>query len=47
MEKSAPISVIGTGGTINAATENGLERAATLLEQAGLLGFAREACNLH
>jgi len=32
IEKSAPISVIGTGGTINAATENGLERAAALLD---------------
>ena len=31
IEKSAPISVIGTGGTINAATENGLNRAADLL----------------
>jgi formamidase len=32
IEKSAPISVIGTGGTINAATENGLNRAAALLD---------------
>jgi formamidase len=31
IEKSAPISVIGTGGTLNAAAENGLSRAATLL----------------
>jgi formamidase len=31
IEESAPISIIGTGGTINAATENGLNRAATLL----------------
>ena len=31
IEKSAPISVIGTGGTLNAAAENGLDRAATLL----------------
>ena len=31
IENSAPISVIGTGGTINAAAENGLERAAALL----------------
>jgi formamidase len=31
IEKSAPISVIGTGGTINAAAENGLERAGALL----------------
>jgi formamidase len=31
IEKSAPISVIGTGGTLNAATENGLNRAAALL----------------
>jgi formamidase len=32
IEASAPISVIGTGGTINAATENGLNRAADLLK---------------
>jgi formamidase len=32
IEKSAPISVIGTGGTLNAATENGLNRAAALLD---------------
>jgi formamidase len=32
IEESAPISVIGTGGTINAATENGLNRAADLLK---------------
>jgi formamidase len=31
IEKNAPISVIGTGGTLNAATENGLNRAAALL----------------
>jgi formamidase len=32
IESTAPISVIGSGGTINAATENGLARAADLLE---------------
>lgn len=32
LEESAPISVIGTGPDLNAATDNGLERAATLLE---------------
>jgi formamidase len=32
IEKSAPISVIGTGETLNAATENGLNRAAALLD---------------
>lgn len=31
IEESAPISVIGTGPDLNAATENGLQRAATLL----------------
>jgi len=31
IEESAPISIVGTGGTINAATENGLSRAAALL----------------
>jgi formamidase len=31
IETSAPISVIGTGGTLNAAAENGLNRAAALL----------------
>jgi formamidase len=31
VEESAPISVIGTGPDLNAATDNGLERAATLL----------------
>ncbi|MFO7635224.1 MAG: acetamidase, partial [Caldilinea sp.] len=31
IEASAPISVIGTGPDLNAATDNGLERAATLL----------------
>jgi acetamidase/formamidase len=32
LEKSAPISVIGTGPDLNAATDNGLERAAELLD---------------
>ena len=32
LEESAPISVIGTGPDLNAATDNGLERAAELLE---------------
>jgi formamidase len=32
LEESAPISVVGTGPDLNAATENGLERAAWLLE---------------
>ncbi len=31
IEESLPISVIGTGPDLNAATDNGLERAATLL----------------
>ncbi len=31
-EETAPISVIGTGPTLNAATDNGLARAATLLD---------------
>ncbi len=31
LEEAAPISVIGTGATLNAATENGLARAANLL----------------
>jgi formamidase len=31
LEESAPISVIGSGPDLNAATDNGLERAATLL----------------
>jgi formamidase len=31
VERSAPISVIGTGPDLNSATDNGLERAATLL----------------
>ncbi|MCB0154331.1 MAG: acetamidase/formamidase family protein [Anaerolineae bacterium] len=31
LEESAPISVIGTGPDLNAATDNGLERAASLL----------------
>ncbi|MBV7336247.1 acetamidase/formamidase family protein [Chloroflexi bacterium TSY] len=31
LEESAPISVIGTGPDLNAATDNGLERAAELL----------------
>jgi formamidase len=32
IEESAPISVIGTGPNLNAATDNGLERAAHLLD---------------
>jgi acetamidase/formamidase len=32
IEDSAPISVIGTGPDLNAATDNGLERAAALLD---------------
>lgn len=32
LEESAPISVIGTGPDLNAATDNGLQRAATLLD---------------
>lgn len=32
LEESAPISVVGTGPDLNAATDNGLERAATLLD---------------
>ena len=32
LEESAPISVIGTGPDLNSATDNGLERAARLLE---------------
>jgi formamidase len=32
IEESLPISVIGTGPDLNAATENGLERAATLMD---------------
>ena len=32
VEESAPISVIGTGPDLNAATDNGLERAAALLD---------------
>ena len=32
VEQTAPISVVGTGRDLNVATENGLERAATLLE---------------
>lgn len=32
LEESAPISVIGTGPDLNAATDNGLERAAELLD---------------
>ena len=31
LEQSAPISVVGTGPDLNAATDNGLERAAELL----------------
>jgi acetamidase/formamidase len=32
IEESAPISVIGTGPDLNSATDNGLERAAALLD---------------
>jgi len=32
IEESVPISVIGTGPDLNAATDNGLERAARLLD---------------
>jgi acetamidase/formamidase len=32
LEESAPISVIGTGPDLNSATDNGLQRAADLLE---------------
>ncbi len=32
VEESAPISVIGTGADLNAATDNGLKRAAKLLD---------------
>jgi formamidase len=32
LEKSAPISIIGTGPNLNAATDNGLARAAKLLD---------------
>lgn len=32
LEESLPISVIGTGADLNAATDNGLQRAATLLD---------------
>ncbi len=32
LEETEPISVIGTGPDLNAATDNGLERAAELLE---------------
>lgn len=32
LEETAPVSVIGTGADLNAATDNGLQRAATLLE---------------
>lgn len=32
LEESAPISVVGTGPDLNAATDNGLERAAVLLD---------------
>jgi acetamidase/formamidase len=32
LEESAPISVIGTGPNLNAATDNGLGRAAKLLD---------------
>jgi acetamidase/formamidase len=32
LEESAPISVVGTGPDLNSATDNGLERAAWLLD---------------
>jgi formamidase len=32
IEESLPISVVGTGPDLNSATDNGLERAAALLE---------------
>ena len=32
LEESAPISFVGTGSTLNAATDNGMERAARLLD---------------
>jgi len=32
IEETAPISVIGTAADLNAATENGLQRAAALLK---------------
>ncbi len=32
VERSAPLSFIGTGANLNAATENGLQRAASLLQ---------------
>lgn len=32
IEETAPISVVGTGADLNAATDNGLERAAALLD---------------
>jgi formamidase len=32
IEETAPISVVGTGPDLNAATDNGLERAAWLLD---------------
>jgi len=32
VEESAPISVVGTGPDLNAATDNGLARAAALLD---------------
>ncbi|NOY41615.1 MAG: acetamidase/formamidase family protein [Planctomycetes bacterium] len=32
IEETAPISIVGTGRDLNVATENGLERAATLLK---------------
>lgn len=36
IEQTAPISVVGTGKDLNAATDNGLERAATLLDMSVL-----------
>lgn len=35
LEDSVPISIIGTGADLNAATANGLERAASLLQMEG------------
>ena len=32
VEESAPISIVGTGADLNKATENGLQRAAELLD---------------
>lgn len=36
IEQTAPISIVGTGINLNAATVNGIERAATLLEMSTL-----------